>query len=163
MAGTMRMAPRTRPEAAGEGGAAGAAAAGAATEGDAGDDSALGWAAAAAFWPLWAVRTWTSRFMGEWPCRSRKVGDRAVAGATAWCDDPGRVGWAASGRVDDEDDGRGLPAVGGLAAAVALPDAGIVAAKIMGAGAVGRRQRRGRRAGCFSSCGGGGGGSNRKL
>jgi hypothetical protein len=99
--------------------------------------------------------------MGEWPCRSRKVADRAEAGATAWSADPGRDVWAASGREDDDDDeGRGLLAAGGLAAAaVALPDAGIVAAKIMGAGAVGCRQRRGRRAGWFSWCGG----SNRKL
>jgi hypothetical protein len=124
----MRMAPLARPEADGDAGLTGATA-----EGDARDDSALRWAAAAPFWPLWAVRTWTSRFMREWPWRSRKVGDKVGAGATALCDDPGRVGWAASGREDEEDeedDGEGLPAAGGSAAV--LSEAGIVAGNIIG-------------------------------
>jgi hypothetical protein len=63
----------------------------------------------------------------------------------ARCADPGREVWAASGGRDEgEDEGRGLLAGGGLAVAVALPDVGIVAAKIMGAGAVGRRTKGGR-------------------
>ena len=69
-----------------------------------------------------------------------------MAGAAACCDDPGRVvaGWAASGGEDEGEDAGRLPAAGRLAAAVALPDTGIVAAETGGAGWL---QTRGRAAG----------------
>ena len=103
-------------EAAGDNGA-GAGAADA--DGDAGVDSALRWGAGAApFRPFCVARTWTSRFIGEWPCRSRKVGDKAAEkAAEPLCGDPLRLCAVSSAREDDgglSGTGRlaGVPAVG---------------------------------------------------
>jgi hypothetical protein len=74
MAGTMRMeifpsgAAAAAPVLDADGVVVGGAAAGTGAETGAGDDSARRRV------PFWEVRTWTSRFMGVWPCRSRNVG-----------------------------------------------------------------------------------------
>ena len=70
IAGTIRMAILPLSVAgAGAGAAAGAVEVGGA---GAGEDSARRRV------PAWVVTTWTSRFMGEWPCLSRKVGVNGV-------------------------------------------------------------------------------------
>ena len=66
IAGTIRMASLPVP---GAGAGAGAAAGAVDVVAGAGDDSARGRLPFCC-----VVTTWTSRFIGEWPCRSRKVG-----------------------------------------------------------------------------------------
>lgn len=90
-------------------------------EGDAGVDSALRLGAAAApFRPFCAASTWTSRFIGEWPCRSRKVGDKAAEkGAEPFCGDTLRLCAVSSAREADGGlSGTGRPAV--------APEAGMI-------------------------------------
>jgi len=118
MAGTIR-SDILLPEAAGDTGAGAGLADDA--DGDAGLDSALRWGtAAASFRPFWAARAWTSRFIGEWPCRSRKVGDTAPGkAAEPFGDDPLWLCAVSSAR---EDDGGPL-GTGGPAAA---PAAGMI-------------------------------------